>query len=164
MWTIDRVKIELNKLCANDGLDAVRIPVKVNSRLSTTLGRVKYCNLRPTSIEFSAKLLENGTDNDVINVIKHEYVHYFLMITTRENHGHDRVFKNKCAEIGCTHDKTHNALDNDEPTEKEYKYDIYCDNCGVVAHYARRGKIINNIQYCRCGKCGASGLQVFQNW
>ena len=117
MWTIDRVIDELNKLAEADGLGRIDVPIIVNSRLSTTLGRVKYMRVggayMAKSIEFSKALLDSATDNDIINVIKHEYVHYYLVETTNENHKHDALFKRKCMEIGCTHNKTRNYLESD---------------------------------------------------
>ena len=110
MWTIDRVIDELNKLAAADGLGHIDVPITANARLTSTLGRVKYIcvggSYMAKNIEFSKALLEEGTDNDIINVIKHEYVHYYLVETTNENHKHDTLFKRKCAEIGCNSQKS----------------------------------------------------------
>ena len=95
MWTIERVKDELNKLCVADGLPEITIPVSANARLTRTLGRVKFLekSCTPVGIDFSQRLLDNGTDRDLINVIKHEYVHYYLLCTTGVDHGHDALFK-----------------------------------------------------------------------
>ena len=166
MWTIERVKMELNKLCAADGIPAISIPVEPNGRLTVTLGRVHFnrYNCMPTCIEFSRKLLNEGTDNDIINVIKHEYVHYFLLIETGEDHGHDRMFKEKCAKIGCTHNKTKNKLEATS-APSSYKYEVWCDNCHkIIGRYSRRCKTINEIEYCSCGRCKRSNLRVVQNW
>ena len=165
MWTIDRVIDELNKLAAADGLGHIDVPVTVNARLTTTLGRVKYIGIGhktyvAKSIEFSKNLLETGTDNDIMNVIKHEYVHYFLVETTNVNHGHDRLFKDKCRAIGCEHTATHNPLEN----EGKFKYEVWCDNCGLVATYSRMGKTLKNLDYCICGGCKQTGLKMIQNW
>lgn len=165
MWTIEKVREELDKLAAADGLGYIKVPVTVNSRLTATLGRVKYMGLGnktyiAKSIEFSKELLETGTDNDVMNVIKHEYVHYFLVETTNVNHGHDHVFKDKCKAIGCEHIKTHNPLEN----EGRFKYEVWCEECGLVATYSRMGKILKNLNDCRCGKCKKPGLKMIQNW
>lgn len=163
MWTIDQVKEKLNELREADSLPPIDVPVCINGRLSRTLGRVHFMRETccPTKIEFSRTLLENGTDEDIINVIKHEYVHYFLLTTTAEDHGHDWMFKDKCAEIGCTHDKTHNALQK----EQKYKYEIWCMDCvQCIGTRSRRCKLIDNIQDCYCGNCKGKNLQVIQNW
>ena len=162
MWTIDRVKKELDHLRVADGLPKITIPVRANARLTATLGRVRHIKstCEPISIEFSQKLLNESTDNDIINVIKHEYVHYFLLVATGENHGHDALFRDKCKAIGCTHTKTHNALEN----EGQFKYEVWCDECGLVATYSRMGKVLKNLDSCLCGKCHKSGLKMIQNW
>ena len=167
MWTIEQVKNELNKLREADQLPPITCPVTVNGRLTRSLGRVKFmCNF-PTAIEFSRILLEEGTDNDIINVIKHEYVHYFLLITTKERHGHDAMFKAKCAEIGCTHDKARNNFEA-ETIGKELditKYEVWCEDCDeIIGRYHRMCKTLKTIKYCSCGKCGSHALIVKQNW
>lgn len=169
MWTIDRVIGELNKLAEADGLSPVKVPVTINARLTRTLGRVRYISYGDDvhtvkSIEFSRALLESGTDNDIVNVINHEYVHYYLIETTHVNHGHDPVFKRKCAEIGCTHDKTHNSLEANYTEKTQYKYEVWCDECGLVATYSRMGKVLKNLDNCCCGKCGGKKLKAIQNW
>ena len=168
MWTIDRVIDELNKLAAADGLGHIDVPITANSRLTTTLGRVKYMRVGGSyiakSIEFSKALLDSGTDNDIINVIKHEYVHYYLIETTNENHKHDALFKRKCAEIGCTHDKTRNYLESDYNEKTQFKYEVWCDDCGLIGTYSRMCKTLKDLDYCRCGRCNKTGLKMIQNW
>lgn len=171
-WTIDRIKGELQKLCAADHI-ALDVPVNINSRITRTLGRVKYNYYNgayyPTTIEFSQKFLVNGTDNDIINVIKHEYVHFFLLaIEPCEKPGHDAAFKRKCVEIGCTHIHAQNHLENcaaDTAIEAKSKYEVWCDDCDeIISTYARKCKTLNNIAYCTCGRCGSKNLRVVQNW
>lgn len=161
MWTIEQVRNELNNLRIADGLPEIKVPVKINPRLSRTLGRVRYTGLRPTSIEFSQDLLKDGTDNDIINVIKHEYVHYYLLVKTGENHGHDAMFKAKCAAIGCEHIYTHNSLEG----ESKYKYEVWCTKCNkIVATRSRRCKLIDYVDYYACANCDTHNLKVIQNW
>lgn len=172
MWTIDKVIDELNKLAITDGLGHVNVPITANSRLTTTLGRVKYMCIGKElyiakSIEFSQKLLETGTDNDIINVIKHEYVHYFLIETTNVNHGHDAMFKRKCAHIGCTHDKTRNKLESDTFSieRDQTKYEVWCEDCqAIVGQYHRMCKTLRTLDYCKCGRCNGTTLKMIQNW
>ena len=166
MWTIEKVRIELNNLREADHLPPITCPVRANKRLTATLGRVRYCGHRPEFIEFSQKLLDEGTDNDVINVIKHEYVHYFLLVTTNEKHGHDATFRAKCAEIGCEHDRSRNDMESDGFKRPEQtKYEIWCEDCqDIVANYHRMCKTLRIIDYCKCGRCGGNQLKVIQNW
>ena len=167
MWTIERVRKELDTLAKADGI-TIDVPVSANGRLRTTLGRVRSyrSTCLPIDIEFSKRLLEEGTDNDIINTIKHEYVHFFLLVTTGENHGHDYMFKAKCAEIGCTHDKTRNDVESEAMTDPhQFKYEIVCTTCHkTIGTYSRMCKTLRNLDCCRCKRCGGSALKMIQNW
>ena len=170
MFTIEKIRSELNKLCMADGLNEITVPIEINGRLTRAMGRVKYelfCHTyTPVKIEFSRNLIENASDEDILQVIKHEYVHYFLLIKDCEfHHGHDAEFRRKCAEIGCTHDKASHYVEGFREEKAQSKYEIWCDDCEeIIATYARRGKTINNIKYCTCGRCHGNNLRVVQNW
>ena len=168
MWTIERVKDELNKLCVADGLPEITIPVSANARLTRTLGRVKFLekSCTPVGIDFSQRLLDNGTDRDLINVIKHEYVHYYLLCTTGVDHGHDALFKRKCAQIDCEYNMAAGDVEFEhDGGPAQYKYEVWCDGCGrMVATYSRMCKTLKNLRYCTCGKCGSKELRMIQNW
>ena len=102
------------------------IPVKINKRLTTTLGRVKWVGntetITPISMEFSYQFLKTSTPECIDEVIKHECAHYLVTIETRQNHGHDKVFKEMCKRIGCTNDTTnYNNLKRIVPKETIYK-------------------------------------------
>ena len=176
MFTIDRIINELNKLCAADGI-TLDVPVAINSRLTRSMGRViskaEVCETYgdgymhiPTKIEFARNLIDNASDDDILQVIKHEYVHYFLYIlepTVR--HGHDAMFKRKCAAIGCTHSKATGYVEGFRDADAKSKYEVWCDDCNeIIATYARKCKTLNNIHYCTCGNCHGSNLRVVQNW
>ena len=167
MWTIERVRKELDALAKADGI-TIDVPVSANGRLRTTLGRVRSyrSTCLPIDIEFSKRLLEEGTDNDIINTVKHEYVHYFLLVTTGENHGHDYMFKAKCEAIGCTHDKTRNEIESEEMIDPhQFKYEIVCTTCNkTIGTYSRMCKTLRNLDCCRCKICGGKALKMIQNW
>lgn len=153
-----------------DGLGKIICPIEINGRLTRAMGRVKFMRdgytdngYSPIKIEFSRRLIENATDDDVIQVIKHEYAHYYILMMTGIDHGHDAVFKRKCAEIGCTHDKPENYVEGFDKAES--KYEVWCDDCQeIIGKYARRCKTIDNIKWCTCGRCHGSNLRLVQNW
>ena len=166
MWTKAKVINELNKLCMKDGIGIVNVPVEINGRLTRTLGRVKFMDYgeghcHPTKIEFSKQLLDFSDDDSIINVIKHEYVHYYLLVETGTNHGHNAIFKKKCAEIGCAHDQTQNEIN----TTAKSKYEIWCPDCNkMIATRARKCKLVTYPENYRCGECKNNNLKVIQNW
>lgn len=174
MFTIERIIDELNKLCAADGI-TLDVPVAINGRLTRAMGRVKYIEIgsvayaseyAPEKIEFARNLIENASDEDILQVIKHEYVHYFLLVTEPTvNHNHDAAFKCKCAAIGCTHNKAAANVEGFRDENAKSKYEVWCDYChAVIGTYARKCKTLNNIRYCTCGRCHGGNLRVVQNW
>ena len=108
------------------------VPVKINSRLSSTLGRVKYEwvnpykeTVRPTIIEFSKSFLENGSEESIDSVIKHECAHYCVTIQTDKRQGHNKIFKDMCHRLGTNNDGCHyNSLVKKKilPTAKSTQY------------------------------------------
>ena len=168
MWTEERIIAECKRISivVNDNFD---IPVIINSRIVRTLGRVymdwvggKYV---PTKMEISKTLLETGTDNDILSVIQHEWVHYYVTKDTGEDHGHDRLFKAVCARIGCDNDCAKANLESASERKAAYKYTLYCNTCKEnISGYTRMCPTLRNLSACRCKKCGTYNLSYFQNW
>lgn len=168
MWTVEKLTTECQNLSDkfNDKFD---IPVTINSRLTTTLGR---CRSRrdmadqwaPFEIQFSKQFLENSSDSDIISVIKHEWAHYYAVKSTKEKHGHDSYFKNICAKIGCQNDQRQfKGITSNE--EKKFKYEVWCGDCGkLIATYNRMCPTLKNIRACHCGLCDGKALYYKQNW
>ena len=76
MFTIEKVRSEMNKLSTADGIGNICVPIEINGRLTRVMGRVKFTKeingtCTPTKIEFARNLLENAKDEDIIQVIKH---------------------------------------------------------------------------------------------
>lgn len=108
---IEWVKNEFCDICEKAGLNRpTQFPVYINSRLRTTLGRLKYYSangkLYPLRVEFSKSMIENNSENAVRAIVMHEAAHYIAWRRTQERHGHDHYFKEICKEIGCKNDKT----------------------------------------------------------
>lgn len=169
MWTVEKLTAECQKLSDkfNDKFD---IPVTINSRLTTTLGRCRsrYINpeiMVPFEIQFSKKFLESSSDSDIISVIQHEWAHYYAVKSTKEKHGHDSYFKSICEKIGCQNDQRQLKGGSSSEGERKFKYEVRCGDCGkLVATYNRMCPTLKNIRSCRCGLCGGKALYYKQNW
>lgn len=146
------------EICAGVGYDFT-IPVKINKRLTRTLGRVSWIRtngkVRSTLMEFSYQFLLTATLDSIQDVIAHECAHYLVTEKTHERHGHDAVFKAMCARINCTNDGTVcYSLNRTVPETQIYKYFVKCKECGaIVGKYHRAGKVVQNpdLYYCKCG-------------
>ncbi len=155
------------EICAKVGYKFT-IPVKINKRLTRTLGRVTWIRtngiVKSTLMEFSYQLLSTATFDSIYEVIAHECAHYLVNEETHENHRHDTIFKAMCARIGTTNDGTVcHSLDREVPETQIYKYFVTCRDCGkIVGKYHRAGKIVQNPDHYLC-KCGGS-LTVTKNF
>lgn len=75
---------------------SLTIPVKINNRLSRTLGRfVISAGGINNRIEFAGRLLKYGTDKQVISVLKHECIHYALYELKRDFKDGQKDFENE---------------------------------------------------------------------
>lgn len=169
MITIEEITKICENICADAGYDFT-IPVKINKRLTKTLGRVHWIrkpdgNVYSTLMEFSNLFLETSTEHSILEVIKHECAHYLVIAETYESHGHDQVFKEMCARINCTNDGTHyNTIERTVPEDKIYKYIVTCKSChSIVGKYQRAGKVIKHPENYHCTYCHGN-LKVTQNW
>lgn len=164
MMTEKDIKNRCSGICKAVGYNFY-IPVKINKRLTRTLGRVIHICYRdtivPQSMEISYKLLETGDEKMIDEVIKHECAHYLVAVETHKDHGHDATFKEMCARIDCTFDTPSTKVAAFKNTD--YKYIVTCNFCKkIVGQYHRAGKVVKNPSLYSC-KCGGS-LSVTQNW
>lgn len=166
-WTVQEIEKYMSELAANIGLE-FGTPVKINGRLTRTLGRVTaeptaFDVYEPRVIEFSKQFLETSTDESVRQTIMHEFAHWAVIIETGETHGHDAVFKAMCRKIGCSADRSRTKVERTVSDDKIFKYTVKCDGCGNEMHYNRAGKVVKHPDLYECGNCGGS-LRVIQNW
>lgn len=163
-WTVEKIIDECTAIASSQGY-CFDTPVRINGRLSRTLGRVISTGasgktLAPIRVEFSKELLETAADDSIIGVIKHEMAHWLVLAETHEDHGHDNVFKAMCRRIGCDSDKAVTKVNRIVDVKETYRYAVYCPDCGVIGRYKIRCKVIKNINECYCTRCGNKFLEV----
>lgn len=143
----------------------INIPVKINGRLKTTLGRVKYeyfVKAAPIKIEFSKLFLETATEKQIMQTIIHEFCYYYLMVTTGEPYGHDKVFKDLCLFLGC-YENTTRSQEYTIP-QTSFKYLIYCPTCGNITASRQRACTLTKHPEFYKTKCCNSIPIVKQQW
>ena len=167
-WTIEKIESYCRDLSAKME-DSFDCPVKINGRLTATLGRVCYIHHYAdnsdeyTKLELSRQYLETATDECIENVIKHEFCHYLSMKRTGVSHGHDDYFKLLCKQVGCTCDGTSTKVDRLEGVRDEdlYKYGLYCPTCNkLLKGYQRKVKAVQHPEWYKCSICGNDHLYV----
>ena len=167
MWTVQEIREYLSELATQVGL-VYNTPVKINGRLTKTLGRViaepvAFDSYKPQVIEFSRQFLETSTDESVRQVIMHEFCHWAVLVETGQPHGHDAAFKAMCCHIGCNANRPQVKVERTVSDDQLYKYIVKCKDCDNEMHYNRAGKVVKHPDFYGCGKCGGS-LEVIQNW
>lgn len=153
------------------------IPVTLNSRFKTTLGRCIYkrivsdsqdfpnYSIIPTKIEISEKLIKNCTDKSIIDVVDHEMCHYIATTITHQRHGHDTVFKKYCAMIGTDNNGMYDRNVEYKPnSEPHFKFDLYCSCCGKkIGGRHRHCQLVDHAENYST-RCCHSPIKVVQNF
>jgi predicted SprT family Zn-dependent metalloprotease len=167
MWTVQEIQDYLWQLA--DSIDLIYdTPVRINGRLTRTLGRViaepsRFGKYKPEVIEFGRQFLETSTDESVRQIIQHEFCHWAVLIETGEIHHHDMVFKAMCRRVGCKANQPQAKVERTVGDDKLFKYTVKCKDCDNKMHYNRAGETVKHPDWYECGKCGGK-LVVIQNW
>ena len=136
----------------------VSVPITLNSRLSTTLGRVIFKGGVSIAIEFSSSFAEHQPEELIRQVILHELAHYVASIRKGVMVGHDAYFRQVCAELGCVEDRSRTKTAIIQP---KAKYEILCGGCGkVVSTRQKKCKVTENPENYTNPCCSASRLEV----
>lgn len=167
MYTVKQITNKYEQLATSLGVK-FNTPVKINGRLTRTLGRVisdvRDGSLFPSCIEISRQLLETATKESIDEVLIHEFCHWYLAETTHENHGHDATFKALCQKLGGGNGNTSTHVDRVVDNSKIYKYQCFCAGCGKeVAHYSRINATIKNPNSYFTSCCKRE-FKIIQNW
>lgn len=157
---------ELRRLDQLSGLDTSRIPVRVSSKMTRAWGKCSYSRERKRyrikELVFAERLLTHGTREHILNVIRHEYAHAYVMLTHNKDHGHDAVWKRAALRFGCNAKR----CENFDEVERIYRYKVICQNCGATAYYHRKSVVVKELEstpdttrfYCK--KCRSRSFRL----
>lgn len=114
----------------------LEIPIKVNGRLTRSMGRFRYNPLRALDIELAKVLVMYNTDEVVLDTLKHELVHYALYELGQPFDDSDAEFIEACQSrgIGLTKTGTYNL-----------PFHLYrCDTCDkeLISKTKRKGHFL----------------------
>ncbi len=144
--SIKAIKDEYARLDAITGVDTANIRVSFSTRALYRRGSCKYKNNVPIEISISDSLRDDEVE--FWDTVRHEYAHAVVKIRfPNENHGHDKVWKAVCLEVGCKPQRC--AKVNEEfiaRAEERMRYTVTCDCCGKTWKYSRAGKIVQELR------------------
>jgi predicted SprT family Zn-dependent metalloprotease len=101
------------------------------------------CRFGPKVIELSVHFVERNGEQAVRDTLLHEIAHALV----GPGHGHDRVWKDKCLEIGARPER----LDY-EADMPEGRWQAVCGGCGRRHHRHRRPKRLVGWYCVFCGR------------
>lgn len=115
-WTEDKIRSIIRKLDEKTGLNGAALPIAFNS-YGRFLGH--YHHVEPKAFGFNRKFFNDLStkEAEVIDVIRHEYAHYYVDIANLEKHiGHSRRetshgsdWKWACRMVGADPTRCHNV-------------------------------------------------------
>lgn len=148
---------QARSVMAHLGYEVPVIPVSINNRLSSVLGRYFRGDNR---IEISGKYFRNASTQDIMSTIVHEICH---QVSSTAGHSKEwkvianNVSQNTPYSITRLHEldrETLSALQKDKP------YILECVNCGDRCGYTKQTKVYKDYINYRCGCCGGKLKQV----
>ena len=121
----------------NFGID-LTVPIEINGRLSSTLGRFISYRGQPRKIELSKDLLDNYDDKTILDVLKHELIHYALCTLKKPHNDNDTYFINTCKKL------------NVSLTGKIEAKSVYQYRCNCRIHESTRRRHLKNYHCADC--------------
>ena len=176
MHTEEDIRAEFKRLDKICSVDSSHIDIKLNNA-QKRLGSFSYRPGFPhgtMTVTISKKVLND--DDLFYDTVRHEYAHAVVFIRHPfSRHGHDRVWKAVCREVGCTPRATVKDTVLRESTEQNAKYKVTCLRCGTETYYVRSGNVVQTLQkesssrglfkrmsYVSCRKCGGREFTLTQ--
>lgn len=105
----------------------LEIPFRISSRMKSTFGHVRFKRkggkLIPFEMKLSKNLLENYSEDVILDVLYHECVHYALCMLGFPFRDADDCFKREVDRLGVSRTRTYRYKG------KAYRYE--CKGCGV---------------------------------
>lgn len=144
---IEDIRREYDRLDEVCSVDTSRVEIQLNNARKR-LGSFQYKAGFPRGIltvTISRKVLDD--EALFLDTIRHEYAHAVVFIRHPfSRHGHDKVWKAVCREVGCTPRATVKDPALKERTEAGAKYKVTCMRCGAESYYMRAGTVVQTLQ------------------
>jgi SprT-like protein len=118
-WLITEYGIELN------------IPIYISKRLKATFGYFKHQNKIPLEIQLSYDLINYQDEDTIIDVFKHELIHYVCFITGKQYKDGSRDFENELRRQGVSSTKTYKY--------KGKGHEYRCTCCNKIVKTKQKG-------------------------
>ena len=99
---LDELNEFSNQFLAQNYSLTLDIPIVINNRLKVTVGAVVLVEDEPQEIELAGYLMRYGSERFILDVLKHELIHYALNLLGKPYHDGDKYFENELKRLGVT--------------------------------------------------------------
>ncbi|UGO50948.1 SprT-like domain-containing protein spartan [Bacillus phage vB_BanS_Nate] len=123
------------------------VPLKLNGRLSKTLGWFvsNRKTKKPVAVHLNKKFVQNNDEDIILNVLKHELVHFALFMQGKPHSDGQTYFENELKRKGIVSQSTINQY-----TVNSVKQVYRCKSCNFMHKKTRKFSNVSRYQ-CRCG-------------
>jgi len=107
MFTLSDIRAEFDRLDAISGLNTKDIPIRISKRMSRALGvcrsrsRADGKGFEIVDVAFADYLCRYGTEEELINTVRHEYAHLYNIVHDGVRCGHDARWKHTARWLGA---------------------------------------------------------------
>jgi SprT-like protein len=135
------------------------VPLKLNGRMKTTCGWFRWNKRtrRPVVVELNRFFVENNNSDVVIDVLKHELIHYALFMKGIPHSDGQYEFEQELKRLGVVSQKT---IDKYDITSKPRNLHYYrCQESSCNKEYRLKRALKNQGRNHRCN-CGGSLIDL----
>lgn len=136
----------------------LEIPLEINARLKTTYGCFRYTivkatgGTKPKAIHLNKFFVENNNLESVVDVLKHELVHYALFMQGKPHSDGDYYFEKELKRLNVVSQETINK--KYDIKSKKIKKTVHLYKCMECDKTHTRGRALSNggrYHQCICG-------------
>lgn len=127
------------------------IKVRINSRLTRSLGYFKHQGKKSLEIDIAKRLVESNLSELIIDTIGHEVIHYVLFELGEYNEVHGEKFKSLCRKLGIepiSYGKWENEMLREQRSMLRKEY--YKDKNEKFYNKKNNARYILKCKYCDC--------------
>lgn len=161
MIPTSELRREANKFLKESFGIELGVPLKINNRLSTTQGRfVSTIDDKPLSVELARFLVENNEPRVVLDVLKHELVHYALCKLGKPYDDGHPVFERTLKKLDVVSQMNIADRISNLKTKPRKEVVYQCIGCGAEWVHARR--LNNDGKHYHCIPCGPTEGKIIR--
>lgn len=132
------------------------IPLQLNSRLQRTCGWFRHTRYKdgrdiPNCIELNKYFVENNEPNVVLDVLRHECIHYAMFMLKRPFKDGSKGFEAELKRLCVVSQKDIDKYVIQSKPKKMIVYKCIMPNCGQEYHRTRKLQGDGAFHHCKCG-------------